>query len=83
MGLQGNQGKGGMCYIATVGLDTRADLFDTSIGGTSSSNTRFSATKTALGIITDASKSGIVAKLNNMNIGKINSLKLGKYILKY
>lgn len=36
-----------------------------------------------LGVTTDSTKSGIVANLSNVNIGKISSMKLGKYILKY
>lgn len=37
----------------------------------------------ALGITTDPTKSGIIASLANLNIGEVNALKLGEYILKY
>ena len=36
-----------------------------------------------LGVTSDTTKSGIVANLSDTNIGEVNSLKLGKYILKY
>lgn len=36
-----------------------------------------------LGVTTDPTKSGVVANLSGINIGNVNSLKLGKYILKY
>lgn len=35
------------------------------------------------GVSTDPTKSGIVANLNGINIGDVNSIKLGKYIIKY
>ena len=35
------------------------------------------------GITTDPAKSGIVTSLDNLSIGEVNSMKLGKYILKY
>lgn len=35
------------------------------------------------GVTTDPTKSGIVANLSNIDIGEVNSVKLGKYILKY
>lgn len=35
------------------------------------------------GLTTDPAKSGISVSLSNIDIGAINSLKLGKYILKY
>ena len=33
------------------------------------------------GVSTDPTKSGIVANLNGINIGDVNSIKLGKYII--
>lgn len=36
-----------------------------------------------LGVISDTTKSGIIASLSDIDIGEVNSLKLGKYILKY
>lgn len=35
------------------------------------------------GVSTDPTKSGIIANLNGINIGDVNSIKLGKYIIKY
>lgn len=36
-----------------------------------------------IGVTPDPTKSGIVASLSGISVGEINSLKLGKYILKY
>ena len=41
------------------------------------------AVAVATGLTTDPTKSGLIANLDNIEVGKINSLKLGKYILKY
>ena len=37
----------------------------------------------SIGVTNDPTKSGIVASFDGIDIGTINSLKLGKYILKY
>lgn len=37
----------------------------------------------SVGVITDPTKSGLKASLSGTNIGEVNALKLGKYILKY
>ena len=37
----------------------------------------------SVGITPDPTKSGIVANLSDIDIGEVNSMKLGKYILKY
>ena len=37
----------------------------------------------SVGVIADLAKSGLKASLSDTNIGEVNVLKLGKYILKY
>lgn len=37
----------------------------------------------AAGVSSDSTKSGLIASFSNISIGNLNSLKLGKYILKY
>ena len=39
--------------------------------------------RSIVGVTSDPTKSGIVTNLNGINIGEVNSVKLGKYILKY
>ena len=50
--------------------------------GASASQYGISTYKT-IGVTPDPTKSGIVASLNGIDIGAVNSLKLGKYVLKY
>ena len=84
----------GTNYIGTVSswgnnghgiLDTlvrgTVNSYGVSVGNNDTSQLE-SANKT-LGVTMDPTKSGIVASLSDINIGTINSLKLGKYILKY
>ena len=42
-----------------------------------------SPAKVNIGVTTDPTKSGVVTSLSGINIGEVNSTKLGKYILKY
>ena len=37
----------------------------------------------AIGVMSDPSQSGLVTNFSDLNIGGVNSIKLGKYILKY
>ena len=37
----------------------------------------------AVGVTVDPTKSGLIIYFSNLDIGVVNSLKLGKYILKY
>lgn len=46
-------------------------------------NTGYLETGRCIGITKDPTKSGIVASLSDLDIGTINTLKLGSYILKY
>lgn len=80
IGVQGNNGTGGWCYISQVGTDTRKDLYGVSVGASSKSSTRFSSSGTALGITTDGEKSGMVVDLSE---SLINSIQLGTWIIKY
>ena len=45
--------------------------------------TKASIDGNTLGIVTNPTKSGLIAGLGDIDIGEVNSMKLGKYILKY
>ena len=60
LGLVGNTGQGGMCYVSQVGLDTRADLINVAVGTESSVGDRFSDSKTGLGVVSNPALSGLV-----------------------
>ena len=80
IGVEGNNGFGGWCYIAQVGTDTRKDLYNVPIGTSTSSSNRFSTSKTALGLTTIASESGIVVDISDV---QFQSSKLGIFVVKY
>ena len=54
-------------------------LYGTKVGTTVPN----AAVNGSLGITADPTKSGITASLSGIDIGEVNSFKLGKYILKY
>ena len=82
LGLTNGTQTMGLSYSGNVqyGLWGARDNYGSTIGITPYGDPR--AAKT-VGITADPAKSGVVANLNDTDIGAVNSLELGKYIVKY
>jgi len=62
-------------------LMVRGDMFNKAVGTAGSQSTLLNYT--ALGIVTDAAKSGIAVELPSTSIGTVSSLQLGHWYIKY
>lgn len=62
-------------------LYPHGNAYGLTLGSTMPKNKELS--RSIVGVTSDPTKSGIVTNLNGINIGNVNSVKLGKYILKY
>lgn len=53
------------------------------LSSSSGNNSSYIPYDNRVGITSDPTKSGLIIAPNNTSVGEVNSLKLGKYILKY
>ena len=64
------------------GIQAARNFYGDSLGVTETPS-GFPANNYTLGITIDPAKSGLTAYFNDLDIGTVNTLKLGRYILKY
>jgi len=65
---------------ATNGTGYRTSAFNKGVSTTISSGSNIPGD---FGVTTDPAKSGLIANLDNVEVGEINSLKLGKFYIRY
>ena len=73
----------GNMYGSNVATLDVTSNYGSSVGKSAASVSWPQGSKITAGVTTDSTKSGIVAKLSGINVGTVNSKKLGKYIVKY
>ena len=80
LGMTNGVDKGGFIAGGDYNISLNSAYYGQILPTTTALGTNY---RGGIGLTTDPTKSGIIASLSDINIGTINSLKLGRYILKY